>query len=99
VEVRYFISSLRPNAKLLAKAVRGHWGIENSQHGVLDVVFQEDKCLARLDNAAEDLALLRRLAMNRMAKEGSKHAGLRVKGRKAGWNYDLMAQILTAATS
>jgi predicted transposase YbfD/YdcC len=99
IEVRYFISSLKPNAKLLAKAVRGHWGIENSQPWVLDVVFQEDQSRARLDNAAENLALLRRLAMNLMAKEGSKHASLRVKGRTAGWNDDLMAQILTAGTN
>jgi predicted transposase YbfD/YdcC len=99
VEVRYFISSLKPNAKLLAKAVRGHWGIENSQHWVLDVVFQEDQCRARLDNAAENLALLRRLAMSLMAKERTKHASLRVKGRTAGWDDDLMAQILTAGTS
>jgi predicted transposase YbfD/YdcC len=99
VEVRYFISSLKPNAKLLAKAVRGHWGIENSQHWVLDVVFQEDQSRARLDNAAENLALLRRLAMNLMEKEGTKHASLRVKGRTAGWNDKLMTQILTAGTT
>lgn len=99
VEVRYYISSLRPNAKRLAKAVRGHWTIENSQHWVLDVVFQEDQCRARLDNAAENLALLRRLAMSLMAKEGTKHASLRVKGRTAGWDDDLMAQILTAGTT
>jgi predicted transposase YbfD/YdcC len=99
IEVRYFISSLKPNAKLLAKAARGHWTIENGQHWVLDVVFQEDQCRARLDNAAENLALLRRLAMNLMAKEGTKHARLRVKGRTAGWDDDLMAQILTAGTS
>ena len=99
VEVRYFISSLKPNAKLLAKAVRGHWGIENSQHWVLDVVFQEDQSRARLGNAAENLALLRRLAMNLMEKEGTKHASLRVKGRTAGWDDKLMTQILTAGTT
>jgi predicted transposase YbfD/YdcC len=99
VEVRYAISSLKPNAKLLAKAVRGHWGIENGQHWVLDVVFQEDQSRARLDNAAENFALLRRLAMNLMAKEGTKHASLRVKGRTAGWNDKLMTQILTAGTT
>jgi predicted transposase YbfD/YdcC len=99
VEVRYFISSLKPNAQRLAKAVRSHWTIENGQHWVLDVVFQEDQCRARLDNAAENLALLRRLAMNLMAKEGTKHASLRVKGRTAGWDDDLMAQILTAGTT
>ena len=99
VEVRYFISSLKPNAKRLAKAARGHWGIENSQHWVLDVVFQEDQCRARLGNAAENLALLRRLALNLMEKEGTRHASLRVKGRAAGWDDDLMAQILTAGTT
>ena len=99
VEVRYFISSLKPNAKRLAQAVRGHWGIENSQHWVLDVVFQEDQCRARLGNAAENFGLLRRLAMNLMEKEGTKHASLRVKGRTAGWNDKLMLQILTAGTT
>jgi predicted transposase YbfD/YdcC len=99
VEVRYFISSLKPNAKRLAQAVRGHWGIENSQHWVLDVVCQEDPSRARLDNAAENLALLRRLAMNLMEKEGTKHASKRVKGRTAGWNEKLMTQILTAGTT
>jgi hypothetical protein len=66
---------------------------------VLDVVFQEDQCRARLANAAENLALLRRLAMNLLAKEGTKHDSLRVKGRTAGWNDDLMAQIRTAGTT
>jgi predicted transposase YbfD/YdcC len=99
VEVRDFMRSLKPNAKRLAKAVRGHWGIENSQHWVLDAVFPEDRCRARLDNAAENLALLRRLAMNLMAKEGTKHDSLRVKGRTAGWDDNLMAQILTAGTT
>jgi predicted transposase YbfD/YdcC len=99
VEVRYSISSLKADAKLLAKAVRGHWGIENSQHWVLDVVFQEDQSRARLDNAAENLALLRRLAINLMGKEGTKHASLRVKGRTAGWDDKLMTQILTAGTT
>jgi predicted transposase YbfD/YdcC len=99
VEVRYSISSLKPHAKLLAKAVRGHWGIETSQHWVLDVVFQEDQSRARLGNAAENFALLRRLAMNLMEREGTKHASLRVKGRTAGWNDKLMTQILTAGTT
>src|SRR5262249_59938683 len=99
VEVRYYISSLKPNAKLLAKAARGHWTIENAQHWVLDVVFQEDQCRARFDNAAENLALLRRPAMNLMAKERSKHASLRGKGRTAGWGDDLMAQNPTPRTS
>jgi predicted transposase YbfD/YdcC len=99
IEVRYTISSLRPHARRLAKAVRGHWSIENAQHWVLDMVFQEDQCRARLDNAAENLALLRRLAMNLLNKEGTRHASLRVKRRVAGWNDALMVRILTAGTT
>ena len=99
VELRYFISSLKPQAKLLAKAVRSHGTIEDAPHWVLDVVFQEDQCRARRDNAAEKLALLRRLAMSLLAKKGTKHASLRVKGRTAGWDDQLMAQVPTAGTT
>jgi predicted transposase YbfD/YdcC len=99
IQIRYFISSLKPNAKRLAKAVRAHWGIENSQHWVLDVVFQEDQCRARLDNASENFALLRRLALNLLNAEGTKKASLRVKRRTAGWNDALMLKILTAGTT
>jgi predicted transposase YbfD/YdcC len=82
----------------LARAVRGHWGIENGQHWVLDMVFNEDQSRARVDNAAENLALLRRLALNLVRCEGSKKASLRVKRRAAGWNDKLLSQILTAGT-
>ena len=101
-ETRYFITSVPrrvAGAEGLLGWSRGHWTIENSQHWVLDVVFQEDQSRARSDNAAEDLALLRRLAMNLMGKEGTKHASLRVKGRTAGWDDKLMTQILTAGTT
>jgi predicted transposase YbfD/YdcC len=98
IQVRYFISSLRPNARRLARAVRAHWGIENSQRWVLDVVFDEDACRARLDNAAENFALLRRLALNLLNGEGTEHASLRVERRAAGWNDSLMLRILSAGT-
>jgi len=98
-EVRGYISSLRPNAKRLAKAVRQHWGIENGQHWVLDVVFNEDQCRARAGHEAENLAILRRLALNLLNQEKTKMPSLRVKGRAAGWNEDLMIRILTAGTT
>jgi hypothetical protein len=88
-----------PNAKGLAQAVRGPWGIEHGQHWVWDVVFQEDQSRARWENAAENLALVRRRAMNLMEQEGTTHASLRVKGRTAGWNDKLMTQILTSGTA
>jgi predicted transposase YbfD/YdcC len=98
-EVRAYISSLKADAKNLARAVRGHWSIENGQHWVLDVVFNEDQNRARMNNVTENLALLRRLALNLVRSETSKKASLRVKRRAAGWNDDLLAQILTAGIS
>jgi predicted transposase YbfD/YdcC len=41
-EVSYFLSSLRPNARRIGPAMRGHWRIENGLHWVFEVVFRED---------------------------------------------------------
>jgi predicted transposase YbfD/YdcC len=63
-EVRYFISTLPAKAKKLAIGVRGHWGIENGLHWVLDMAFAEDRSRARVGHAQENLALLRRWALS-----------------------------------
>src|SRR5207248_11279986 len=55
-EVRYFISSLPADAKALAKAILGHWGVENGLHWVLDMYFGEDRSRARTEHAAANLA-------------------------------------------
>src|SRR5262249_44112525 len=62
-EVAHYISSSTARAKVLAEGVRHHWGIENSQHWVLDVIFGEDRCRTRQGNAAENLAWLRKMAL------------------------------------
>jgi predicted transposase YbfD/YdcC len=63
-EVRYFIGSKRASAKTYGTALRHHWGIENSLHWQLDVAFQEDHNRVSKRNAAENLALLRRLTLS-----------------------------------
>jgi predicted transposase YbfD/YdcC len=63
-ETRYFIGSRKASAKIYAKALRGHWGIENSLHWQLDVTFAEDDNRVSKRNAAENLALLRRLTLS-----------------------------------
>jgi predicted transposase YbfD/YdcC len=63
-EVRYFIGSKKVGAKVFGKALREHWGIENSLHWQLDVTFDEDDNRVTKRNAAENLALLRRLTLS-----------------------------------
>jgi predicted transposase YbfD/YdcC len=71
-EKRFYISSLPGEAKILGQSVRGHWGIENQLHWRLDVVFNEDKGGIRNDNAAENIDILRKWALNVLQKAKDK---------------------------
>lgn len=64
-EKRYFICSIDADAKLLAKAVRSHWGIE-STHWLLDVVLKEDACRKRKNNGPENKSLLNKVVLNKL---------------------------------
>ena len=93
-EVHYYISSLPPKVKRLAKAIRDHWGIENSLHWVLDVVFSEDDSRIRKGNGPETTAMLRRLALSILEQDTSLKSSIRGKRLQAGWDNDLLAKIL-----
>ena len=95
-EVRYYLSSLPPDAQRLAHAVRGHWGIENSLHWVLDVTFREDESRIRKDHGPANFALLRRIAINVIKQDTSK-GSVRKKRKRAAWNDDALLNILSAA--
>lgn len=95
-EVRYYLSSLAPHAQRLAQAVRGHWGIENSLHWVLDVSFDEDESRIRKDHGPANFALLRRIAINLIKQDTSK-GSIRKKRKRAAWNDDALLTILAAA--
>ena len=94
-EVHYYISSLPPKVKHLANAIRDHWGIENSLHWVLDVIFAEDDSRIRKGNGPETTATLRRLALSILEQDTTLKSSLRGKRLQAGWNDDLLAKILT----
>jgi predicted transposase YbfD/YdcC len=85
-EVRYFISSLSPQVKKMARAIRGHWGIENGLHWVLDMYFAEDRNRARLGNAAANLGLLRRWVLSLLQRNKSISGGIEKKRLQAAWN-------------
>lgn len=93
-ERRYFLSSLSLDVETFARAVRGHWGIENKLHWVLDVCFREDYSHARSGHAAENLATLRRLTLNMLKKEKSKKRGIKGKQLNAGWDHAYLLKIL-----
>ena len=95
-ERRYFLSSLPCAAARFARAVRSHWGVENQLHWVLDVQFGEDQSRARAGFAAENLATLRRLALNLLKRESTKKRGIRGKQKIAGWDHRYLLRLLGA---
>lgn len=94
VERRYYLSSLPLDVELFARAVRSHWGVENKLHWVLDVCFREDQSRARTGYAAENLATLRRLALNLLKKEKTKKRGIKGKQLNAGWDHAYLLKLL-----
>lgn len=91
-KVRYFLLSRKLSAAQLLKTVRGHWGIENNLHWILDVVFGEDRCRSRMDHAPENLAVLRKLAIN-MLQASPYTASMRRKMLHAAWNDDFLLSL------
>jgi predicted transposase YbfD/YdcC len=95
VETRYYISSLPNEAKKILHAARTHWGVENSLHWILDVAMGEDNSRIRKDNAPENMAVLRRIALNLLKKEKTLKRGIQGKRLKAAMNPDYLLKVLT----
>jgi predicted transposase YbfD/YdcC len=94
-EVHFYITSLPPKVKRFARAVREHWGIENRLHWVLDVIFAEDDSRIRRRNGPEISGSLRRLVTMILSRDTSCKSSLRGKRLQAGWNTDVLQNILT----
>jgi predicted transposase YbfD/YdcC len=93
-ERRYYVSSLPADAQRIALAVRAHWRIENAMHWVLDMAFDEDQCRARVDHAAQNFAILRRIALNLLRQDTVSKVGIKNRRLKACANDTYRAQLL-----
>lgn len=87
------ISSLENDAERLLEAVRGHWGLENSVHWILDVSFGEDMSRVRKGNGSENFAALRRMALNMLKREDTLKVGIAAKHKKAGWDTRYLLKV------
>ena len=92
---RYYISSLRADAKAMLESVRSHWGKENSLHWVLDMAFREDDSRVRKGNGAENLSILRRMAVNLLKQDKSLKVGVEAKRKRAGWDEAFLLKVLS----
>jgi len=92
---RCFISSLVSNARLMLRAVRSHWGIENGVHWILDVTFRKDDSRIRRGNGAENFVVLRHIALNLLKRETSAKLSLRARRNQAAWDDDYRLKVLT----
>ena len=92
-EVRYYISSLEAD-KPVGRYIRDHWRVENSLHWTLDVVFREDWQRKRDKQAAENFAIVRKIALNLLKKDPDKKNSLVSKRLKAAWNKQYLINLL-----
>lgn len=96
-QVRFYISSLKADARRFNELARAHWGIENSLHWVLDVTFQEDASRTRKGHADRNLATVRRWALN-LCKLDSSKSSMNLKRKRAAYSDDYREKLLRLNT-
>jgi len=94
-ETRFYITSLVLLANAIGPMIRDHWAIENSLHWVMDMLFRDDECRVRTDNAPENFATLKHMANNLIRKAPGKHS-LRLKRKTAGWDDEFLVSPVIA---
>jgi predicted transposase YbfD/YdcC len=97
IEVRYYISSLIVNVIQFARAVRGHWGIENTCHWSLDMTFREDESRLRDRHLRENFAWLNRFVLS-LLKQHPGRQSLVMKRRSCGWSDEFLMEVVTGST-
>lgn len=100
ISYNYAIYSIKDcSAEQFASYKRDHWGIENSLHWVLDIAFREDESRARKDNSAENLNIIRHMAVNLLRQEKTKKIGIESKRMLCGWDEKYLLKVLNVGKS
>jgi predicted transposase YbfD/YdcC len=94
-ERHYYLSSLPPKVHTLHHAIRQHWRVENDLHWCLDVSFGEDQCRIRHLRAAENVAMIRRMAVQLLKRQPGETVGLPIRRLRAGWDNAYLVQVLS----
>lgn len=92
-QIRFYVSSKRENAAYFGIATRNHWSIENQLHWYLDVVFHEDLQRVHKDNAPDNMATLRKMALQLLLKHKGRDSLKKVR-KRAAWNQQFLTQVL-----
>jgi predicted transposase YbfD/YdcC len=94
-ETRFYITSLTLPADAVGPMIRDHWAIENSLHWVMDMVFRDDECRVRTDNAPANFITLKHMANNLIRKAPAKDSQ-RLKRMTAAWDDHFLASLIAA---
>jgi len=94
LETCFYIGRIGADAQRFARAVRSHWGIENGLHWRMDIAFREDESRIRDRQAANNLAVMRHIALNLLKKDTTIKGGIKTKRLVAGWDDDYLASLL-----
>lgn len=92
-EMRFYITSLVLLANMIGPMIRAHWAIENSLHWVMDMVFRDDECRVRTNNAPANFATCRHIAYNLTRKAPGKDS-IRLRRKTAGWDDEYLARLV-----
>jgi predicted transposase YbfD/YdcC len=92
-ETRYYITSLILTAILMGPMVRSHWSVENSLHWVMDMVFRDDECRIRTNNAPANFTTIKHMALNLIGRIKNKMS-LRLNRKAAAWDDDHLASFI-----
>jgi predicted transposase YbfD/YdcC len=94
-ETRFYITSLVWLAGQVAPAIRSHWMVENGLHWIMDMMFRDDECRVRTDNAPANFTTIKHMALNLMRlKSSGKKDSLRVRRKVASWDHDYLASLV-----